>query len=60
MLLTAAILITNAISFLLGEWLRTFGGQAALAGTFGLTFGAYSSSTVIVLRTITKVRRKYR
>ena len=54
LLLTAAILITNAISFLLGEFLRTFGGQAALAGTFGLTFGAYSSSTVIVLRTITK------
>ena len=54
MVLTAAILITNAISFLLGEFVRSFGGQAALAATFGLTVGAYSSSTVIVLRTVTK------
>ena len=53
-LLTARVLVANALSFLLGEFFPAFQSQAALAGVFGLTFGAYSCSTVVIIRTVTE------
>ena len=53
-LLTALVLVANSLSFFLQEFFLSFASQCVLAGVFGLTFGAYSSSTVVVLRTVTE------
>ena len=52
--LTSLALLANALSFFLQEFFLSFSSQAVLAGLFGLTFGAKSSSTVLIIRMVTE------
>ena len=49
-LLTVATMATNAVVLLASDLLPSLPGQAVYTGLFGLTFGAYISSVVVVLQ----------
>jgi MCP family monocarboxylic acid transporter-like MFS transporter 13/MCP family monocarboxylic acid transporter-like MFS transporter 12 len=51
--LTAAAMLLNAASVAGSEYLPGLPGQAAFAAVFGLTFGCYVSSVVVVLQRVT-------